>query len=269
MDHRVTVRLASVAGVWGVTFVVVLVNALIAELAGGAADRRRWLVGVVAIVAVVAGPVLIPFAEAEGEPLDVAVIQVDVREARAATAGQEDVRVAELNIEQHERLIGDPPDLVVWGEGALDPDAAADPETVSAVQGVVNSVGSPTIVGAVLNDPDRSQHTSALLLDGSGQVVDRYDKVHLVPFGEYVPFRSRLSFIDAIDQIPVDRHADGGKALDRQWVNLLPRHPIHLSTCCCPSSTTGSCRTTARCCSARARCSYRGAPSARTTCAVR
>ena len=205
MDNRLTVRLASVAGVWGITFVVVLVNALIVELAAGAGDRRRRLVGIVGIVAVVAGPVLIPFAGADGEPLDVAVVQVDVREARAATASLEDVRVAELNIEQHERLIADPPDLVVWGEGALDPDAAADPETVAAVQNVVRSVGSPTIVGAVLNDPDHSQHTSALLLDGSGQVVDRYDKVHLVPFGEYVPFRSRLSFIDAIDQIPVDR----------------------------------------------------------------
>jgi apolipoprotein N-acyltransferase len=205
VDNRFTVRLASVAGVWGVTFLVVLVNALIAELAGEDGDRRRRIVGLIVIVAVVTGPVLIPFAGADGEPLDVAVIQVDVREARAATAGQEDVRVAELNIEQHERLIDDPPDLVVWGEGALDPDAAADPETVAAVQGVVSSVGSPTIVGAVLNDPDHSQHTSALLLDGSGQLVDRYDKVHLVPFGEYVPFRSRLSFIDAIDQIPVDR----------------------------------------------------------------
>ena len=169
VDNRLTVRLASVAGVWGITFVVVLVNALIVELAAGASVRRRWLVGIVAIVAVVAGPVLIPFAGADGEPLDVAVVQVDVREARAATAGLEDVRVAELNIEQHEHLIADPPDLVVWGEGALDPDAAADPETVAAVQDVVRSVGSPTVIGAVLNDPDHSQHTSALLLDGSGQ----------------------------------------------------------------------------------------------------
>ena len=66
-------------------------------------------------------------------------------------------------------------------------------------------MGAPTLIGAVTDDPDGRQRTTTLLLDGDGTFVDRYDKVHLVPFGEYVPFRDRLSFIDAIDQIPVDR----------------------------------------------------------------
>jgi apolipoprotein N-acyltransferase len=105
----------------------------------------------------------------------------------------------------HAALRDDPPDLAVWGEGALDPGATNDRATFDAVRRTIAEVGSPTIVGSVLDDPDGSQHTSVLLFDGSGTPVDRYDKVHLVPFGEYVPWRRSLDWISAIEQIPVDR----------------------------------------------------------------
>jgi apolipoprotein N-acyltransferase len=206
VDNRVTVRLATIAGVWGVTFAVVAVNALIAEALTGRGGERRslvWIAGLAIVLAV--GPATIPFATARGPEVDVATIQVDVRRARDGSAGQEDLRVAQLNIDRHGGLAADPPDLAIWGEGALDPTAAADPETIRAVQASVASVGAPTLIGAVLTDPDGTQATSVVMLDADGTFVDRYNKVHLVPFGEYVPFRSRLRWVEAIDQIPVDR----------------------------------------------------------------
>ncbi|MGZ4133050.1 MAG: apolipoprotein N-acyltransferase, partial [Actinomycetota bacterium] len=86
-----------------------------------------------------------------------------------------------------------------------DPGAANDPATMALVRGVIARVGAPTLVGAVLDDPDGRQYTSVLLFDGSGSQAARYDKVHLVPFGEYVPWRRRLEWISALQQIPVDR----------------------------------------------------------------
>jgi apolipoprotein N-acyltransferase len=205
-DNRTTVRLATLAGVWGVTFAVVAVNALItrAIVDDGGAVRRS--VTVLAALAIASAPVLVPFATADGRTLDVATIQVDVREGEAASGLEEDLIVAGLNLDQHAGLAGGKrPDLVVWGEGALDPGAAADDATMDAVTRTIAEVGAPTLIGAVTDDPDGRQRTTALLFDGTGALVDRYDKVHLVPFGEYVPFRDRLSFIDAIDQVPVDR----------------------------------------------------------------
>ena len=64
VDNRFTVRLATVAGVWGVTFVVVAVNALLVETVAGDGGAGRRLAGVGVAALLVAAPVLIPFAAA-------------------------------------------------------------------------------------------------------------------------------------------------------------------------------------------------------------
>jgi len=207
VDDRWLLPLAAVTGVWGVTFIVVFVNAVVAAalLRRGRGAVRAGLA--VAAAVVVLAPVLLPAAHPTGAPVSIAVVQIDVRVPPDVSPVEEDLLVAQRNIDAQRTLVGtpDPPDLIVWGEGALDPGALADPATMARVRQAIAAVGVPTLVGAVVNDPDGSQHTSALAFDGSGQLVDRYDKVHLVPFGEYVPWRSRLSWISAISQIPVDR----------------------------------------------------------------
>jgi apolipoprotein N-acyltransferase len=199
--------LASVGGVWALSFSVVVVSGLLL-LAGerwGSGRRARALVLAIGAVAVAVMPAAIPLPAPNGRAVEVAAIQVDVASVQDLVGADEDAAVARLNIDRHLELTPDPPDLVVWGEGALDPGVTADPLLMSAVSQAIATVGAPTIAGAVTVDPDGAERTVTLAFDGAGENVDRYAKVKLVPFGEYVPFRKQLGWISAIDQVPVDR----------------------------------------------------------------
>ncbi len=80
---------------------------------------------------------------------------------------------------------GPRPDLIVWPETAIPvllEDASASFATITKA-----ADGIPVVLG-VQNRQGTRYYNSLVYLDDKGQVADRYDKHHLVPFGEYVPF---------------------------------------------------------------------------------
>jgi len=205
VPNRVTVRVAVLAGVWGVTFVVAFAAALIAE---STVVRRSWAAraGLVAIaLGATVLPGLVPFATTSGPALDVAAIQVDFRHGQGlATPRAGDVAVTELNLALHRTLRDDPPDLAVWGESALDPGSLA---ILDEVRATIASVGVPVLAGSTSTDvrtPDRTDgplYNQAVLFDRGGAVIDVYRKTHLVPYGEYIPLKPLVGWISALDQI--------------------------------------------------------------------
>ncbi|MDQ2650398.1 MAG: apolipoprotein N-acyltransferase, partial [Actinomycetota bacterium] len=109
-----------------------------------------------------------------------------------------------------------PVDLILWPEDVIDTDEdfASDP-WAGVISALAQAAGAPMIVGTVEGAGPTTFRNAAVLVDASGDIVDRYDKVHRVPFGEYVPLRSLLELF-AEDALP-DRDlvtSDGRARLD-------------------------------------------------------
>jgi len=91
----------------------------------------------------------------------------------------------------------EPPALVVWPEVPASFYFGEDSFTQEYAEGIARQTNSYFLMGIVtlLREEDGTKPlNSAILLNPGGEVISRYDKIHLVPFGEYVPLRSLLGF---------------------------------------------------------------------------
>jgi apolipoprotein N-acyltransferase len=90
------------------------------------------------------------------------------------------------------------PDLVVWPESPA-PFIERDARFQQALKEITSQTHAPMVVGSLGVDYSAEEHAwnyynAALVVAADGARVGRYDKIHLVPFGEYIPFQNLLVF---------------------------------------------------------------------------
>ena len=207
-DNPLLMPLVSIIGALGLGAVLATINSLllISVLRMPRWGRAAIPFGVAALLAV--APVAIPLTRPSGTPVDIAAVQGNVPlELGTASRIIEDKIVAENHARLHETLVDEPPDLAIWPENALDRDPTRDPELGLLVEEAVRAVGAPTLVGAITVTEDGRLLNEDLLYTAGGEVVDRYAKVHPLPFGEFVPFRDALDWIPDINRVRADLSA--------------------------------------------------------------
>ncbi|MBN2624540.1 MAG: apolipoprotein N-acyltransferase [Acidimicrobiales bacterium] len=155
-----------------------------------AALARRWRAAAVAalvVAAVVGGAVVAPRGEQVGE-LRVALVQGGGPQGTRAW-NTDEREVFERHLEASDQ-IETPVDLVVWPEDVVDVDALRTADEGEELAELARELDAPVIAGVVEDAGPENFLNASVALDADGEVVDRYDKVHRVPFGEYVPLRS-------------------------------------------------------------------------------
>lgn len=191
------IQIAELGGVWAVSFIVLAMNAAIAGLV--ALPRTRGVSGVVAAALLLGATVGFGYVRL-GEPEAGETITVAIMQPAIAQPLKWDERYVETTLRTYfslsRRLKPGEAQLLVWPETASPMVLRRTPVLAASLVGLAGELKTRILVGSVdvgEGDPPVLRN-SAFLLDERG-VHERYDKMHLVPFGEYVPLPWIIGFV--------------------------------------------------------------------------
>jgi len=223
VDNQLVNRIAPWTGVYGITFLLVAVNAFLVAGITVKGVRTRLACGTFGIALLLAGWSGILAQPPKAETSATAVLiqpNLDVggvgywngpgewnaHMAEFLRLAEEQCKTYLAGIPQSGAPTGEVvcppyathPDLVVWPESPA-PFFEQDPRFKPSMGSIAQTVHAPLIVNGIGSDAepnsdDTLDHVSAVVFGADGDEVGRYDKIHLVPFGEFVPFPKLLFF---------------------------------------------------------------------------
>lgn len=200
------IQIAGITGAFGVSFIVMLANVLIFASLSGRKKAQLFVLFLIISVWAYGYFELRQRPPVPGlKPIKISVIQPSIVQELKWNS-----RARDLIINQHLRLSSQAaqanPDLIIWPEAALPVILEEEPKFFTTVKDFAVKSATPFLLGAV-TFRDGLYYNSALLVSKKGSLLERYDKLHLVPFGEYIPLRNILGFLDTV--VPIGDIARG------------------------------------------------------------
>ncbi|HZD49841.1 MAG TPA: apolipoprotein N-acyltransferase, partial [Silvibacterium sp.] len=226
VDNFLLTRLAPVTGVYGISFVLMAGNAMFAAALLTCPFSRRLRFGFGALL-FAGGLQLGLFLTPPPAPVEATAVllqqNLDVNQSNDWDGPEWDRHTAEfvaLSLktcgpyfagmpEPHPKLVVPEcpvpprkPDLVAWPESPS-PFREADPRFQRLMSELTREADSPAVVGNIgtwYHDGGLQIFNSAEFVAPDGRFLGRYDKIHLVPFGEYVPYKGLIAFAGTLTQ---------------------------------------------------------------------
>jgi len=207
-QHTPLIQAASLTGVYGITFLIVLVNAAISEVIQSSrnttilhgdtfAFKRVPLLPLGFTITLLIGTFLYRFfvtgKGVRDEGLSIAVLQTSLPRSFRL-----DRRNGPTVFNKHVELSGRArqylPQLIVWPEGAIQGDVRHDPRVWSKIGQAASEAGTYLFVGGGENfkfrkEKQTGKYNSMFLISPTGEITGQYNKIRLFPFTEYEPLR--------------------------------------------------------------------------------
>jgi apolipoprotein N-acyltransferase len=235
---------AAVIGIWGLTFIAVVVFAAPATLTDDRAETRlRWLPLALGLVVLVGlggfGAVRLdraPTRFVDGVHLRIMQpnLQQDARFNYAARQQVMDRYIALSNRASGPQSRGArDATVLIWPEAAFPFFLTREPDALARITRLLGP-GAVLITGAVrlaepVNSSEPGVYNSIYVIDHDGSIVSLYDKMHLVPFGEYLPFQH---FLESLGLQQLTKQRGGFLAADRRRAIDVPGTPLGLPLIC-------------------------------------
>lgn len=209
------IQFADITGIYGVSFLVAAFNGAIYDIIYFIKKRREapllpptyTIAGFLFLAVLTVGVFSYGHyrlkSDNPGEKVKISIVQGNIRQDIKMDMAYQNM-IFEKYVNLTDKVIKDSPSLIVWPEASFPYAFEADIKNSQRLIDYQKSTDSFLLFGATLiKDKTDFQYklaNSVVLLNKKGEVISSYDKIHLVPFGEYVP----LKWLLPIDKLVAD-----------------------------------------------------------------
>lgn len=193
--NHYSIQMADLTGVFGVSFVIVMTNFFLQEIRlRRAAPRRERLIFQCLFYAVFAGHILYGVVRLR-EPLPqnslkIGLVQGNVeQEMKWQEFAWPMIMNAYKNLTK--QTAQQQPELIIWPETSFPGILGEDDQLFSEIEILAREIKRPILLGAI-ERKNKDYFNAVLLMNPDGKIVQRYSKIHLVPFGEFLPGRNLI-----------------------------------------------------------------------------
>lgn len=197
------IQVADITGAWGISFIIMVSNValfLLFERGVTAAKKSKILFSLLVLLCVV---YMYGFRKIDAcrkptgtrkQGITITLIQGNIPQELKWDENSE-MFILNKYFRLTNEAAKDRPDLLIWPEAAVPFILGEEPAHLKRLEEYVHGLHIPVLLGAV-TIRNNSYYNSALLMQSDGSVRGQYDKLHLVPFGEYVPLRELFPFLE-------------------------------------------------------------------------
>jgi apolipoprotein N-acyltransferase len=207
VDNLLLTRIAPIAGVMSISFVIAAVNAALVAYLFTTGKKRLLIPIVAAVLAFIlqSGSPRGRYANLETTDQLAVMVQENLAVGEMAkyvepiAPGEEIQQFSQMSLNPINQTLGNRRTIILWPE-APSHLRSDDPNFRAAIANLARTANAPAIIGSLgvdfTNTSPRGYflYDSASLFDVTGNYQGRYDKVHLVPWGEYIPFKQFFGY---------------------------------------------------------------------------